>query len=45
MVVDGTGTVGTKWLRSSYPEIEEEELSLVPECDNVNEYEKDGIYS
>lgn len=43
MTVDGTGGAGSKWIKTSYPEIEYEEIALVPEKSNVSEVMKAGI--
>lgn len=43
MVVDGTGGAGSKWIKTSYPEIEYEELALVPEESHVSNVMKEGI--
>lgn len=43
MVVDGSGGAGSKWIKTSYPEIEYEEIALVPEESLVSNVMKVGL--
>lgn len=42
MVTNGTGGIGSKWIRTEYPELSEESINLVPE-ESIIVDDKDGI--
>jgi hypothetical protein len=42
-IVEGTGKAGSKWIKTSYPEIEAEEIALNPEESLISNVMKEGL--
>jgi len=42
-IVEGTGKAGSKWIKTSYPEIEAEEIALNPDESLVSHVNQEGI--